>query len=705
MPFEDFSPVQSQIIHAPLNSRLFVSGPAGCGKTTAGVARMLQLIYQGVPASEILVLVPQRTLAAPYFQALAQPNLPPGGTVSIQTLGGLAQRALDLFWPLIARAAGFAHPEAPPTFLTLETAQYYMARVVRPLLMENYFESLAIDRHRLYSQILDNLNKAAAIGLDASTIAERLKAAWIGEAGQHNIYDQAQECANRFRRFCLENNLLDFSLQLETFQRHLWPSFLCRAMLKSSFRHLIFENVEEDVPIVHDIVREWLPDFESALLIYDEDGGYRTFLGADPLIGGALEDLCDDRITMNESFVSPSSVTHFASVIRDSIHRRMPLHPEPDCDEAFELISFPFTPDMTDGVARRIAQLVNEQGVSPGQIAVLAPFLSDSLRFSLLHRLEAAGIPARSHRPSRSLREEPATRCLLTLARLAHPQWNLPVSRYDLRYAFMQVFEGADLVRADLMAQILYHPGRPEEGLGQFDHLQPAAQSRITYTLGERFETLRAWLTAYRSGEPAELDVFFSRLFGEVLSQPGFRFHTNFDSVAVVARLIESVKKFRQAVAPTLDLPVGQEYIRMVDEGVIAAQYLQPAAANDEDAVLLAPAYTFLMDNRPVAVQFWLDIGSLGWWERLYQPLTHPYVLSRQWPGGRPWSDIDEVTANQRSLDRLVTGLARRCSGKIILCTTGTNERGMSERGMLLTALQSVLRTISLAREEGVDDL
>ena len=34
-------------------------------------------------------------------------------------------------------------------------------------------------------------------------------------------------------------------------------------------------------------------------------------------------------------------------------------------------------------------------------------------------------VPVRSHRPSRSLREEPVTHVLLTLAKLAHPQWNL----------------------------------------------------------------------------------------------------------------------------------------------------------------------------------------------------------------------------------------------------------------------------------------
>ena len=48
------------------------------------------------------------------------------------------QRMVDLFWPLVADKAGFAHPNRPPTFLTLETAQYSMARLVRPLLDEGY---------------------------------------------------------------------------------------------------------------------------------------------------------------------------------------------------------------------------------------------------------------------------------------------------------------------------------------------------------------------------------------------------------------------------------------------------------------------------------------------------------------------------------------------------------------------------------------
>ena len=75
-----------------------------------------------------------------------------------------------------------------------------------------------------------------------------------------------------------------------------------------------------------------------------------------------------------------------------------------------------------------------------------------------------------------------------------------------------------------------------------------------------------------------------------------------------------------------------------------------------EDAVFLAPAYTFLLRNKPVDVQFWLDIGASGWWERLYQPLTHPFVLSHRWPADEPWTDAEEYFRRQDILRRLLSG-------------------------------------------------
>ena len=382
---------------------------------------MLHLLDSGVPAEAILVVVPQRTLGDPYLSALHSPDLAPGGQVTVLTIGGLARRMVELFWPLVGEKAGFGHPERKPIFLTIETAQYFMARLVRPLLDQGYFESLVINPNRLYSQILDDLNKAAVVGFPHTEIGERLKAAWAGEPADKRMYDEAQECATRFRNYCLEHNLLDFSLQLEVFVKYLWKLPLCRGYLLNRYTHLISDNLEEDTPVAHDLLREWLPHCQSALLIYDQEAGYRRFLGADPKGAYELSDLCDEVISFGGSYVTSQDLEALAQRLATSLHRPS----EPVSGDVLAALSYEYQhyhPEMLDWATEEIARLVQREGVPPGEIVVLAPYLSDSLRFSLINRLERQGVPTRSHRPSRALRDEAAARCLLTLSAIAHPQ-------------------------------------------------------------------------------------------------------------------------------------------------------------------------------------------------------------------------------------------------------------------------------------------
>jgi len=703
---------QRELVERPIESKIFLEGPAGAGKTTSGVARLLHLLESGVPARSILVIVPQRTLADPYYDALRRSTGPTGasGQVTVFTVGGLAQRMVDLFWPLIAEEAGFANPEQPPVFLTLETAQYYMARLVRPLLLEeDFFESIVIDRNRLYSQIIDNLNKAAVVGFPHTEIGERLKAAWGGEQAQRRIYDEAQACANRFRRYCLEHNLLDFSLQIEVFCQHLWPLPMCREYILETYRHLIVENAEEDTPVAHDLLGQWLSHCQSAFVIYDQDAGYRRFLGADPESARRLGDLCDERIGFADSFVTSPALQALECGLSRALGRETSAHRSPSdsktvAREALVYKAHRYYPEMLDWVAGQIADLVHEAHTPPNEIVVLAPFLSDALRFSLMNRLDRLGVPSRSHRPSRALRDEPAARCLLTLAALAHPTWGINPPRYDVAYALVQAIGGMDLVRAQLLAEIVYRQREGMPVLSSFEQIKPDMQERLTFVLGGRYERLREWIESYSGadgdGATVPLDHFLSRLFGEVLSQEGFGFHSDadskhpYDAARVANDLIESVRKFRWVAAERLDRdengnkPLGQEYLEMVQDGVIAAQYIFGWQLRPEDAVLLAPAYTFLMRNRPVDYQFWLNVGGRGWWERLYQPLTQPYVLNRHWPRDAVWTDTDEVAARRSALSSLVLGLVRRCRRRIYLGLSELGEQGYEQKGPLLQAVQ-----------------
>ena len=699
----DLTTNQKSLLTQDLQSKIFLMGPGGSGKTTAGTHWLKKLIQAGIPPHEILVFVPQRTLASPYQEVLADGSINAFGLLNVVTLGGLARRMVDTFWPLVSNDAGFGEPNKPPNFLTLETAQYYMAHLVRPLIEEKgLFESLTINRNRIYAQILDNLNKAAIVGFPHEEIGGRLKSAWVGDIEQLHIYDDVQFCANQFRQFCLDNNLLDFSLQVEVFLEYLWRSSLVRNHLTQSYRYLIVDNIEEDTPVSHDIIKFWLPEFDSALIIFDENAGYRSFLGADVESALSIQEYCNTTLTFADNLVSEEPINQVAQGLENAI-ARLESKREPNPEPPFEMIrsalvapeSNPkYFPEMISWVADQISGLL-EEGVLPGEIVVLAPFMPDVLRFALSNRLDEMGIPNKSHRPSRPLRDEPATQTMLTLARVAYHSWNMLPERINLAFALMQVINGLDLVRTQLLTAYAYKKSEDGFPLRPFEDIPQNTRDRITYSTGEKYDRLRDWLASVENQESLPLDFFLNKLFGEILSQPGYGFHNDLDGGNTAATLIESIQKFRWAIGEGFfedEINLGKEYIQMVDEGVIAAQYIQSWDTDDKDAVLLSPAYTFLMSNRPVDIQIWLDIGSPSWYQRLDQPLTHPYVLSRGWDPGELWDSEDELAASYQSLKRLSLGLLNRCRKKVYLGMSELDVRGYENRGLLIRIIQNVLQ-------------
>jgi len=707
MPEIGLTPEQKKLVLAPIGEprTTFLEGPAGCGKTTVAVQRMLYLLDIGVRADRILVWVPQRSLGRPYIDALRRPTGPAGARVDVLSVDGLARRTIDLFWPVIAERAGF-DPSHGPTFLTLETAQYYMDQVLGPFIEEGAFGDVTVPRNRLLSQIIDNMNKAALVGFPHTEIGPRLIAAWNGPSSRERVYDAVQRAANAFRDYCLQHNLLDFSLQLETFTRHVWPQPECKAYLLRRYRYLIADNLEEDVPVAHDLLREWLAQAASALLVYDQDGGFRTYLGADPQGAQALADLCEQRVTLDTSFVASPAV----QALGNGLLRQAPLEqkdrtaPRPTLEQlqgSLAPLQEHFHTELLRSVLDEVLRLTNDEQVPPDEIAILAPFVGDALRFALITEFERYSLPVRSHRPSRALRNEPAVRCLLTLAQLAHPYWEMCPPHNDVAQALVQAIDGLDWVRASYLTDIVYRIKEHQPRLYSFAQLKPEVQERITFSLGARYDGLLRWVETYTGGPPVLLDLFFSRLFDELLARPGYGFHNNYDAAAAAANLIESVRKFRWALDVDDVDEVGTRYVHMVEGGVVAAQYLHGWRAPTQNAVFIGPAYTFLTENRPVGYQFWLNANSPSWGRRLYQPLTHPFVLTRHWPRERKWTEEDEFRAGQAMLRRVVLGLLRRCRVKVYLGMSELNPRGREERGPLLEWVQRLLREAYRMREGG----
>jgi hypothetical protein len=684
------------------SSSAFVEGAAGTGKTSTGIHYLRALIERGVSGESVLVLVPQRTLGRPYQLAMTAPDWPRKAPVDIVTLGGLARRSIEIFWPDIAEEAGFESPlEREPRFLTIETAQYYMANFIDPAIEAGQFDSINVPRARLIAQSLDNLSKAATNNFTIPEVAERLRLAWGGHTSRYMIYQAWLDVAQIFREHCLQHCLLDFSLQIQVFMRHLLGRPFFQEYIQNVYRNMIADNLEENFPVTLDFIRENWKWFDTALLLYDTEAGYRIFLGAAPDKAYELRDLCEVQVNSTMPYVQSLPLQTLSSAIDDLFIEEEISAELPDADadsspiHAFSYGFHNFYPQMLDWVADEVIYLVTVEDVEPKEIVLLAPYLSDSLRFSIFNRLENEGIPVVSHRPSRAIRDEPSARALLTLMALANPaeQEHLPPTA-DLTDTLVQVIDGLDPVRARLLTEIIYSVGRWE--LSSFAEINHVMQSRITYVAGERYERLRNWLFEQReTTDEIPPDHFLRSLFGDLLSQPGYGFHTDLDAGDAAAQLVESALRFRQTLYPDgYDnwSVIWQQYRQLVNEGLLAALHPESWHKEEQNAVFIAPAYTYLMRNRPVDYQFWMDVGNTAWAERLDQPLTHPYVLRRGYPRDHVWSDEDEVAVQWEMLHKLVLGLTRRCRQHIYLAIADLGEQGFEQRGPLLRIFQHILQ-------------
>ena len=667
---------------------ILLKGEFGTGKTTASILRMLKLEKRRRrKLTSTLVLAPQYPLLHPYQQAQIE-NRANRSTTALMTFSSLVKRNVALFWPLIADQAGFVHPEKEPKFLTIETAQFYLSQIVDPLMDKGIFSDITIPRNRIYSQLLDSLNKAAIIPLDYRGISSRLKSAWTGGSEQLLAYEEVQVCLNAFRAKCLQENLLDYSLQVEVFARQLWPQNLFRKYLCSSYSDLIYENIEEEPPLIHDLIADLQPDLNSVCLVMDSGGGYRKFLGADPESAARFEISAYQVFTMTKSLVSTRTIEDAKRLF--FLNSANPQKPGIEIFEVFEQpAELPiFVPELLDWTVEQIKGLI-DQGTKPSEIAILSPYLSSTFAFYLQAKLQALGLASKIAKASALMRDDPYVKLFINYYCLSSNLPNLFVSQDDLVDLLALSMGEINRVQAKLLSNAICGKNLSIQALPALDVIEELADERFHPASLSLYTQIRSWLQNF---DPSTgYGSFVSRLFGELLTQPGFGLHKNVDAGRIAGRLIDSFIKFEQALE--IDCPEDRKalyFIQSIRKGLLSGIYEENP--DTEDSILITPVLSFLMRNQAVDYQFWMNTGSNGWHERLEQPLTQAYVLSRSWKPGRVWSTADDAQFSKETLTHTVLGLLSRCRKKVYLGISVYDESGSQEKGLLLQVLQGLFR-------------
>jgi hypothetical protein len=684
----NLSTIQQAVMTADRSTFLF--GPAGTGKSTALQKRLHNLLKSGVQAYTILVLVSETDHIARFARVVQDPDLGPQGELKIVTYQAFAREMISLLWPLIAREAGFSGAQRPPTFLGYDLAQLLMWKMLKPAMDGGMFTGLRLRSQQIVSQILDTLNRAALNNLTIEQAERRQYSSWAGESEHLRHLQDASATAKRFRRHCLENNLLDLSLIIQVFNNHLVDHPELQRYFSERFRHLIVDNIEEQTPAGQHFVKNMIGITETAVIAFDTEGGYKRFLGADPDQAMEISDLCHHHMEIKHSYTATKPLLHLSNLVTNFL-MKMRLSNESAGRSIIATVSGRYRREMVAAVVDYLDSLI-EEGARADEIAIITPYLDGALRYSLSSGLSQAGIPYRLRRRRSAPREEPRVRAWITWLALAHPDWDYHPSSFDIAEALNLSISGLDPARAQLAAQILYEQNTP--ALKPVELVPELIQERIGIERLHLIEELRIWLNNNGSGKHS-IDVFLSRLFNDLLALPRYQPQPDLVGAAVCDWLVRSAGQLHRS-AKSMGIndqsQAGTVFIESIYQGLVSSSPPDLGDPPDPHGVVISTMYGYLLSGKPVRWQVWLDAGADGWWDIPRQPLSNAFVLTPHWQEDQPWTMSDDFAIRNQLLSRIIQGLVRHCREGVIIASSDLDRRGFRQEGTLLRALKPILQ-------------
>lgn len=637
--------------------RVAVLGLCGTGKTTKLLAHYRRLLEEGQPSESVLMLVSSSTRGR-WHEAVAERPVSPAGAWQVQTFLGFVQREL-LDWWLTIEASGALPPCERPEgkhqahlldLARVSLSQYLMARrTAEPRLAHEWDRRLHTPASLQVIHALDSLGRAIEHELPLDGIGARLRDGWAGGAEVARCHTELQAMLDAYRAWMLSHRVLDHALQLLVYREHLWPMPAYRDHLRDRARHVIVDDLEETYPLAQRMIAELAEEAETVVYARTTSGGLREYVGADPVGADALLDGCFAVAIPEAEAAAPTELRELGAAL---FHRLTGQEAAPVAlgQRYVGRLDFPTRLGMLKAVAEDVRVLL-ETGTPPSEIALLAPSLDPFLIWQLRQEMARLGAPLEVLAGTNRLVDHRVVRLFLTLAKAAHPAWNVPPARHEW-LELLEVMLGLDPIQLSSCAGKLLQEGwlAPREATLGLDWPESAHRA---------YHHLCDWLNLTLSTPPRPIDRFFRHAFAELWAPLAPRHlaperwleaELQAQEVDQLNQLIEAAEQFRRLVGGLEDLDemaLGRRFLGYLLGGTLAERpFRRPGARRP--AVTLATASKYAEDGAPVAFQFWLDAGATSWWKSDARELTNPRVLARHWPGGPYTPEHDEADANAK---------------------------------------------------------
>jgi hypothetical protein len=699
-------------------SPLWIVGKSRCGKTTRLVEEYSLWVSSSQPslASKTTKRYSLPSLIQPkalvftangenrrQLNELILTKLKGNYPVEVKTLVGFIQDEVNLFYPLIAEKLNLK----PQISLRLrpETEQELATKLWRSELNQQDL-LLFGGEYRFIRNCLDLLQLAGAAGIRPEHIPHILQGGlgnnFILEPQQQDIWIRIGKLLLQWRQWCLERGLLTYGLIFELYWRYLLPDHFYQHHLINRYQGIFADDVDDYPAISRDLLVFWLENQCFGVFTYNQDGQVRLGLNADPHCLETLASYCQIET------IDSSEFNHLGSQLGKQVSQ---LISEPFAGKTIppqiETIKTLSRAELLRATTEFIINAIQNEGIKPQDIAIIAPGLDDIGRYTIIDILEHQGIAVEPLNEQRPLISSSLIRAILTLLGLVYQglgrlvetdavaEMLVVLSQNYGKKANDQLkndFKGdIDPVRAGLLADYCYHFDlelprlAPVETFKRWDRLGYRAVQAYNY-ICQWIEKIKAEYLQQAVVSPIIIiDCAIKEFFGEG-SQLDYTYLSNLRELRETAQHFWEVEA-RLAENETISSQPTEaiaEFIKLLRRGTISANPY-PVKIFDlsqkQDAVMLANVFQYRSLRHHHRWQFWLDTGSHLWGKRGASELFAAPLFLREYR--EETRSLTEIQSEEALLQRIIADLLARATEKVYLCHSELGINGAEETGPL----------------------
>jgi superfamily I DNA/RNA helicase len=665
------------------NKKLILKGSTGTGKSTILFERYKYMVENlKIPSNNILILLLNRSQSLEWRKKTV---LNKSAMIWRTSYYGFIQSEINNYYSLILKNCNLIDKKRiKPIFLTFESAQYIVSKVIEKRReREGLFSGVTSFSDRISIDLTANLVKAAISDINFDNIGNRLFSSLEKKDDEKKqIFRDSDNIIRAYRKKCLSIGVLDFGIAVELFNNCLLADKNYRSSLKKRIKHVIVDNIEECVPTEIDFLNTLLPNLDSCLVAYNNEGGYGSVFGG-------------NRIYMEEKFLSKFKIANMEKnhIAGNNFERLADDLYDAVVNEKYKKNSnikslerikpYELRSEMLENVGQKIIDLIDSKKYEPSDITVISTYADPVTEYVIERVISKHGYEIKNLARKSKVIDNQFTKALITLAQLCHPKYKIMPTRDDVS-GLIRLLLNIDPVRSSILSNEIINQ-RPFADFPDLENTNLI--EKIGFYNTEKYNYIKDWIRHYKDSGNLPINEFFQKVFLEILLIS----NVPQSHILQAKNLIDSAGNFVE-VCSKFNMNANKDFLDMIRRGIKSSESIFELEEKlDGNFVLLSTPSVYLANSLESKVVIFNGISSENWTQRSMKELTNNHVLTKTWDENLIYTEKMEEENKRKYLGTLLRAIIKRTREKVITFESNLSANGFENDGILSECIDKIL--------------